>query len=87
MATPASCGSVVAAATAAELAIIEFVDFEPSRSRAGQASGKGKPSLMDRAKGMFGGGRGKAEAADESDEAEAAPIEAGEEHEESSDRA
>lgn len=46
----------------AEMAIIEFVDFTPKPK--GEAGGdSGKPSLMDRAKGLFGGGR--ADAADE----------------------
>ncbi len=40
----------------AELAIIEFVDFVPSEREDGKGGGKSKPSLMDRAKGMFGGG-------------------------------
>jgi len=53
----------------AELAIIEFIDYVPS-SGDDSDGGKGKRSLMDRAKGMFGGGA-KAEA-DETPEAEAA---------------
>lgn len=57
---------------AAELAIIEFVDYDLSEHQEGEtASSKGKQSLMDRAKGMFGGG-GKApedEAQDASSEA------------------
>jgi len=36
----------------AELAIIEFVDYEPSFGE--EEGGKGKTSFMDRAKGMFG---------------------------------
>jgi large subunit ribosomal protein L17 len=43
----------------AELAIIEFVDYQPKQHEPA-AEGKEKTSLMDRAKGMFGGG-GKAE--------------------------
>ncbi len=39
----------------AELAIIEFVDFVPAK-REPAGEGKEKASLMDRAKGMFGGG-------------------------------
>jgi large subunit ribosomal protein L17 len=39
----------------AELAIIEFVDFVPSSGEEG-GGGPAKKSLMDRAKGMFGGG-------------------------------
>jgi large subunit ribosomal protein L17 len=64
----------------AELAIIEFVDYVPSE---GEEAGGGpaKPSLMDRAKGMFGGGaKAEEDAADaaESDEEigeEAAAVE------------
>ena len=56
----------------AELAIIEFVDYEPKKHEPA-AEGKEKESLMDRATGMFGGGAkaDKAEAA-EVEEAEAA---------------
>lgn len=62
----------------AELAIIEFVDYELETKEGGGESGK--PSLMDRARGMFGGGK-KAEKAGEP-EAEAAPeAESGEEPE------
>jgi large subunit ribosomal protein L17 len=43
----------------AELAIIEFVDYQPRSKDEGGASRK--ESLMDRAKGMFGGGRKDAE--------------------------
>ena len=50
----------------AELAIIEFVDYELSEHEDGGAPGEGKSSLMDRAKGVFGGGAKKA--ADEVDE-------------------
>jgi large subunit ribosomal protein L17 len=50
----------------AELAIIEFVDYELSEHEEGGGPGKSKGSLMDRAKGVFGGGA-KA-AADEVDE-------------------
>ena len=57
----------------AELAIIEFVDYELA-DREQQESRKGKQSLMDRAKGMFGGGRGKAEV-DEDVDAELPPPE------------
>ena len=40
----------------AEMAIIEFVDYTPKPK--GESGGDGsKPSLMDRAKGLFGGGR------------------------------
>ena len=54
----------------AEMAIIEFVDYVPSSSEDKAGGDSDKPSLMDRAKGMFGGG-GKAEA-DETPEVEAA---------------
>lgn len=40
----------------AEMAIIEFVDYVPSSSDDKAGGGPDKPSLMDRAKGMFGGG-------------------------------
>jgi len=51
----------------AELAIIEFVDYQPKKHEP-VVEGKEKTSLMDRAKGMFGGG-GKA------DKGEAAEVE------------
>ena len=70
----------------AELAIIEFVDYELSEHEEGGAPDK-KGSLMDRAKGVFGGGSKKAddkgdetyEAAEDGTEepAEAAAEEAG----------
>jgi large subunit ribosomal protein L17 len=48
----------------AELAIIEFVDYELSEHQDdGEGRGKGKGSFMDRAKGMFGGGAAGSEAA------------------------
>ena len=50
----------------AEVAIIEFVDYELSEHEEGGAAGKGKSSLMDRAKGVFGGGA--KQAADEVEE-------------------
>ena len=69
----------------AELAIIEFVDYELSDHEEGATPGK-KGSLMDRAKGVFGGGSKKvddeageemASAEDEADETvEAAAEEA-----------
>lgn len=43
----------------AEMAIIEFVDFQPKEKDDDQGGGD-KGSLMDRAKGLFGGGRGEA---------------------------
>ena len=52
----------------AELAIIEFVDYELADHEDGDSPSKSKASIMDRAKGMFGGG---AKAADTGDEAEA----------------
>jgi large subunit ribosomal protein L17 len=58
----------------AEMAIIEFVDYDLAEHEEGSGPGKSKTSLMDRAKGMFGGG---AKAA--ADEAEAAETETAEE--------
>jgi len=60
----------------AELAIIEFVDYEPKKHEPA-AEGKEKTSLMDRAKGMFGSG-GKADKGEaaEVEEAEVAADEA-----------
>ena len=56
----------------AELAIIEFVDYDLAEHEEGDGSSRDKASLMDRAKGMFGGGA-KAETETEADEtAEAA---------------
>jgi large subunit ribosomal protein L17 len=46
----------------AELAIIEFVDYELADHEDGGTSPKSKSSLMDRAKGMFGGGATAGEA-------------------------
>jgi large subunit ribosomal protein L17 len=51
----------------AELAIIEFVDYDLAEHEEGEGSSKDKTSLMDRAKGMFGGGA-KADAETEVDE-------------------
>ena len=53
----------------AELAIIEFVDYELAEHEEGGSPDK-KESLMDRAKGVFGGGSNKAD--DEVDEEMAA---------------
>ena len=61
----------------AELAIIEFVDYELSEHEEGGAAGKGKSSLMDRAKGVFGGGAKK-----DTDEADEEMTAAGDETEE-----
>ncbi len=56
----------------AELAIIEFVDYElADHDEDATPSKKGKPSLMDRAKGVFGGG-GAAAAERDIDESETA---------------
>jgi large subunit ribosomal protein L17 len=52
----------------AEMAIIEFVDYQP-KEKGDDHGGGGKTSLMDRAKGLFGGGRG------DGDVAETAPVE------------
>ncbi len=58
----------------AEMAIIEFIDYEPSLE--GEGGGPAKKSLMDRAKGMFGGRRDEGRAEPEVDEAEEAEEEA-----------
>jgi large subunit ribosomal protein L17 len=58
----------------AELAIIEFVDYELAEHEEGGAPGK-KGSLMDRAKGVFGGGAAK-DADEVEDETVAAEEEA-----------
>lgn len=79
----------------AELAIIEFVDYELAEHEEGGTPGKGKGSLMDRAKGVFGGGAKKgadefedeiSAAEDEAEEAEDA-VEAGAEEAEAEIRA
>jgi large subunit ribosomal protein L17 len=54
----------------AEMAIIEFVDYDLAEHEEGGGSSKDKTTLMDRAKGLFGGGA-KAEAEETEDEAEA----------------
>jgi len=56
----------------ADLAIIEFVDYDLADHEDGESPSKGKKSLMDRAKGMFGGGA----KADGPAEKEAAAVEA-----------
>ena len=65
----------------AEFAIIEFVDYELAEHEEGVSSSKGKSSLMDRAKGMFGGGSAEADEAPEVEAAEEIaddePVEAG----------
>jgi large subunit ribosomal protein L17 len=58
----------------AELAIIEFVDYELSEHEEGGTPGK-KGSLMDRAKGVFGGGAKKDADEVETDEAAEAAAE------------
>ena len=60
----------------AELAIIEFVDYELAEHEEGGAPGK-KGSLIDRAKGVFGGGAKKVD--DEVDEEMAAAEDEAEE--------
>jgi large subunit ribosomal protein L17 len=55
----------------AEMAIIEFVDYDLAEHEEGGASSKDKGSLMDRAKGLFGGGA-KAAVEETGDEAAAA---------------
>ncbi len=52
----------------AELALIEFVDYTPPE-RGESAGAEGKQSLMDRARGMFGGRRGEEDAAEDAVEA------------------
>jgi large subunit ribosomal protein L17 len=61
----------------AELAIIEFVDYELSEHVEGAAPAKDKSSLMDRAKGVFGGGGKKAD--EETEDAATAAEDEGEE--------
>lgn len=55
----------------AEMAIIEFVDYDLAEHEEGGSSSKDKTTLIDRAKGLFGGGA-KAEAEETKDEAAAA---------------
>jgi len=62
----------------AELAIIEFVDFEPGQADE-HGSGESKGSLMDRAKGMFGGRKADAAAEPADDTADEAVETAAEE--------
>lgn len=67
----------------AELAIIEFVDYELADHQEGDDKGSKKGSFLDRAKGMFGGGAAakEATAGDEpqAEDVEAAPAEVAEE--------
>ncbi len=58
----------------AELAIIEFIDFELESKEHGGGGGKG--SLMDRARGMFGGRKQEAGQAEKSEKAETEELEA-----------
>jgi large subunit ribosomal protein L17 len=55
----------------AEMAIIEFVDYDLAEHEEGGSSSKDKGSLIDRAKGLFGGGA-KAAVEETGDEAAAA---------------
>ncbi len=64
----------------AELAIIEFVDYVLEAKEGG--GDHGKPSLMDRARGMFGGKKKAEEAGETPAEPEAAAAEAEPEEEE-----
>ncbi len=52
----------------AEMAMIEFIDYDLAAREEGKASSGGKTSLMDRAKGIFGG-RGGADEPASTDEA------------------
>lgn len=62
----------------AELALIEFVDYQPPKKGQG-GEGAGKPSLMDRARGMFGARKGETGGEAEAPmEATEEPIEAAE---------
>ena len=47
----------------AEMAIIEFVDYQP-KAKGDDHGGGDKASLIDRAKGLFGGARGDGDAAE-----------------------
>lgn len=59
----------------AELAIIEFVDYELADHQEGDDKGSKKGSFLDRAKGMFGGGAAAKEAT-AGDEPQAGDVEA-----------
>ncbi|MFV2071414.1 MAG: 50S ribosomal protein L17 [Thermoanaerobaculales bacterium] len=65
----------------AELAIIEFVDYELAEHEEGGSSSADKTSLMDRAKGIFGGGA-KGAAEDVVEPEDGAPAEVSEAPEE-----
>ena len=54
----------------AELALIEFVDFVPTSK--GESAGEEKTSLMDRARGMFGGRKGASKDKEDVEEAQVA---------------
>lgn len=58
----------------AELAIIEFIDFELESKEHGGGGGKG--SLMDRARGMFGGRKQESDQAETPEKTEAEELEA-----------
>jgi large subunit ribosomal protein L17 len=59
----------------AELALIEFVDYQPpKKGHAGEEAGK--PSLMDRARGMFGARKGEGGGETEAPAGEAEMVEA-----------
>ncbi len=67
----------------AELAIIEFVDYELADHQEGDDKGPKKGSFLDRAKGMFGGGAAATEATagdePQAEDVEAAPAEVADE--------
>ncbi len=59
----------------AELALIEFVDYQPPKKGHGGEEA-GKPSLMDRARGMFGARKGEGGGETEAPAGEAETLEA-----------
>ncbi len=59
----------------AELAIIEFVDYDLADHEDSGGSSKDKTSLLDKAKGVFGGGAKAADVADETEVEAAAETE------------
>ena len=58
----------------AEMAVIEFIDFELSDKEDAKGGSAGKPSLMDRAKGMLGGKKASQDEV-EPDEVESEEVE------------
>jgi large subunit ribosomal protein L17 len=58
----------------AELAILEFIDFKLKAKEEPTAKPTGKPTLMDRAKGVFGGGKKGEKPAAEAPPAEPEPA-------------